>query len=219
MEQLLSHQAVDWREGRRFRAWELGCQRWRQKDIAAAPTGVTGPSALGVTNGAVSQWLKRAREEGPEALRRRKAPGPSPRLTQEQRAELPRLLEQGAEAHGFRGALWTEGRIAQVIRQNFGVSYHPAHVGRILRACGWSLQKPVRRATQRDEQAIRTWREERWPQVKKSRGGEAHHRLRRRVGILSAAFGDAHLRALRADPGAAGTADQGSPVGNQRRYT
>jgi transposase len=80
---------------------------------------------------------------------------------------LPRLLERGPEAYGFRGALWTEGRIAQVIRQSFGVSYHPAHVGRILKACGWSLQKPVRRATQRDEQAIRTWREERWPQVKK----------------------------------------------------
>lgn len=158
MEQLLSHQAVDWREGRRLRAWELGSQGWPQKDIAAA---------LGVSNGSVSLWLKRAREEGPEGLRRRKAPGPYPRLTQEQRAELPRLLERGPEAYGFRGALWTEGRIAQVIRQSFGVSYHPSHVGRILKACGWSLQKPVRRATQRDEQAIRTWREERWPQVKK----------------------------------------------------
>lgn len=158
MKQLLSHQAVDWREGRRLRAWELGCQGWRQKDIAAA---------LGVTIGSVSQWLKRAREEGPEGLRRRKAPGPYPRLTQEQRAELPRLLERGPDAYGFRGALWTEGRIARVIRQSFGVSYHPSHVGRILKACGWTLQKPVRRATQRDEQAIRTWREERWPQVKK----------------------------------------------------
>lgn len=163
MKQLLSHQAVDWREGRRLRAWELSQQGWLQKDIAAA---------LGVTNGAVSLWMKRAREEGPQGLRQRKAPGPRPRLTWEQRAELPRLLERGAEAHGFRGALWTEGRIAQVIGQRFGVWYHPAHVGRILKACGWSLQKPVRRATQRDEQAIRTWREERWPQVKK--------RLRRR---------------------------------------
>jgi transposase len=98
MEQLLSHQAVDWREGRRLRAWELGCQRWRQKDIAVA---------LGVTNGAVSQWLKRAREEGPEGLRRRKAPGPSPRLTQEQRAELPWLLEQGIRIERSRGRFVT----------------------------------------------------------------------------------------------------------------
>lgn len=154
----LSSQAVDWREGRRLRAWELSQQGWRQKGIAAA---------LGVSKGAVSQWLQRAKREGPEALRRRKAPGAPPRLTELQRATLPRLLERGPEVYGFRGALWTEGRIAQVIRQAFGVSYHPAHVGRILRACGWSLQKPVRRAVQRNEEAIRLWREERWPEVKK----------------------------------------------------
>lgn len=156
--QKLSSQAVDWREGRRLRAWELSQQGWRQKDITAA---------LGVTKGAVSQWMKRAREEGPEGLRRRKAPGGTPRLSQEQRAEVPRLLEQGPEAHGFRGAVWTEGRIAGLIRRAFGVSYHPAHVGRILRACGWSLQRPVRRASQRNEEAIRAWQQERWPQVKK----------------------------------------------------
>lgn len=167
MKQLSSH-AVDWREGRRFRAWELSQQGWLQKDIAAA---------LGVTKGAVSQWLKRAREEGPESLRRRKASGAPRRLTDAQRQELPRLLEQGPEAHGFRGAVWTEGRIAQVIRQVFGVSYHPSHVGRILHACGWSLQKPVRRAVQRNEEAIRLWREEHWPEVKKG--------LRRRGAALS----------------------------------
>lgn len=159
MSQLFSH-AVDWREGRRLRAWELSQEGWSQKDIAAA---------LGVSKGAVSLWLKRARQEGPEGLRRRKAPGPRPRLTAAQRQELPRLLERGPEAYGFRGAVWTEGRIAQVIRQVFGVAYHPAHVGRILRACGWSLQRPVRRAAQRNEEAIRLWREERWPEVKKRR--------------------------------------------------
>ncbi len=156
---------TDWREGRRLRGWELFQQGWPQKDIAAA---------LGVTRGAVSQWVKRAKEEGPEGLRRRQGGGPASRLTPEQRGELPRLLERGPEVYGFRGALWTEGRIAEVIRQRFSVSYHPAHVGRILRACGWSLQKPVRRAVQRNEESIRAWREERWPEVKKRpkrRGG------------------------------------------------
>lgn len=154
----LSSKVVDWREGRRLRAWELSQQGWRQKEIAAA---------LGVSKGAVSQWLKRAKEEGPEALRRRKAPGGVSRLTDAQREALPQLLERGPEAYGFRGALWTERRIAHVIRHVFGVSYHPSHVGRILRACGWSLQKPIRRAAQRNEEAIRLWREERWPEVKK----------------------------------------------------
>lgn len=164
MHQLSSHQVVDWREGRRLRAWELSQEGWRQKDIAAA---------LGVTKGAVSQWVKRAKQEGPEALRRRKAPGAPPRLTDAQRQELPRLLERGPEAFGFRGAVWTEGRIAEVIRREFGVSYHPSHVGRILRACGWSLQRPVRRAAQRNDEAIRRWRDERWPEIKKRRRRKA----------------------------------------------
>lgn len=156
----VSQQAVDWREGRRLRAWELSQQGWKQKDIAAA---------LGVTEGAVSQWLKRARDGGVEALHRRQSPGAPPRLKDEQRAQLLQLLPAGAEAFGFRGALWTRERIAEVIRRAFGVSYHPTHVGRILRACGWSVQKPLRRARQRDEEAIRRWKEERWPQVKKRR--------------------------------------------------
>src|SRR5712691_5700922 len=99
-------QREDWKEGRRKRAWELKVQGWKQKDIAAA---------LGVTEGAVSQWLKREREGGVEALRRHPAPGPQPKLSAEQRAELPRLLNQGAEVFGFRGEVWTTKRVAEVI--------------------------------------------------------------------------------------------------------
>ena len=145
-------------EARRFRAWELKQQGWKQNAIARA---------LGVTPGAVSQWLKRAREEGIESLRRRLGSGSPPRLSAAQRAQLPQLLAQGAEAYGFRGALWTRARVAEVIRREFGVRYEVSQVGRILRACGWSLQKPARRARQRNEEAIRAWQEERWPEVEK----------------------------------------------------
>jgi transposase len=94
---------LDWREGRRRRAWELKQAGWKQTEIAAA---------LGVTSGAVSQWLKRARSEGvEEGLRAHPAPGPTPKLTPEQLAratrpsnspeplaQLPALLDRGAEA-------------------------------------------------------------------------------------------------------------------------
>ena len=159
MEQLRSTQARDWREGRRLRTWELHQQGWKQHEIA---------TALGVTQGAVSQWLRRVREGGGvEALRRRKAPGATPRLTAEQRARLPELLAGSAKAYGFRGEVWTCARVAEVIRKEFGVSYHPAHVSRLLKALSLSLQKPTRRADQRDEEAIRHWKEERWPELKK----------------------------------------------------
>ena len=69
-------------------------------------------AALGVTQGAVSQWLTRAREGGVAALRRRTSPGTPPKLTPEQRAQVPALLAQGAEAFGFRCDLWTVSRPA-----------------------------------------------------------------------------------------------------------
>lgn len=150
----------DWREGRRLRAWALHQAGWKQKDIAAA---------LGVTPGAVSQWLKKGHTAGLESLRRRPAPGPTPRLTAEQRAQLPGWLARGAEAYGFRGQFWTTTRIAAVIERECGVRYHRAHISRLLAGIGWSLQKPVRRARQRDEGAIQAWREERWPEVKRGR--------------------------------------------------
>jgi transposase len=160
MDKTLASQASDWREGRRLRAFELKEQGWKQKQIA---------EALGVTEGAVSQWMKRATEEGAEGLRHKPPPGAAPRLSKEQRAKIPELLEQGAEAHGFRGDVWTCERVAKVIRKEFGVSYHPAHVSRLLKALRQSLQKPQRRANQRDEEAIEHWKQKRWPQLKKGR--------------------------------------------------
>jgi transposase len=149
---------TDWREGRRQRAWELYEQGWKQKAIAAA---------LGVTQGAVSQWMKRGRAGGLAALRRRSAPGSAPRLTGDQRAELVAALAKGAPAFGFLGEIWTTKRIAAIIKELFGVSYHPAHVSRLMRALGQSVQWPVTQATQRNEAAIQTWRDERWPALKK----------------------------------------------------
>jgi transposase len=153
-------QPHDWREARRLRAWELRKKGWRPARIAAA---------LGVTRGAVSQWFKRADAEGVAGLSRRKAPGAKRRLSDEQLAQLPALLEQGAEAHGFRGAVWTCTRVAQLIAREFGVTYTPQHVGNLLRQSGWSRQKPLTRASQRDEAAIEHWREETWPALKKRR--------------------------------------------------
>src|SRR5215208_6977314 len=109
MDNSLSKEATDWREGRRLRAFELKQQGWSQQRIA---------EALGVSKGAVSQWMKRARDGGgAEALKRRPAPGARPRLSEEQRAKVPELLERGAEAHGFRGDVWTCERVARVIRK------------------------------------------------------------------------------------------------------
>src|SRR5918999_106112 len=146
-----------WKEARRLHAGHLRQKGWPQRHIA---------EALGVSAAAVSQWLKRARQDGPQALRHRPPPGAPRRLASEQLARLPALLHRGPEAYGFRGQIWTRKRVAEVLRLELGVVYHPTHVGRLLKALRWRPQKPVRRARQRNEAAIAHWREGTWPALK-----------------------------------------------------
>jgi transposase len=105
-----------------------------------------------------------------EALRHRPAPGRRAALTQEQQGQIEALLARGAEAFGFRGDVWTTPRVAALLKRLFGVRYHPAHVSRLLRRLGLSVQKPILRASQRNEAAIQAWRDERLPAIKKKRG-------------------------------------------------
>jgi len=129
---------------------------WMQRDIA---------EALDVSEVALSGWLARARDGGPETLRARPAPGRPPRLSSDQLRSIPELLWHGPEAYGFRGQVWTCARIAKVIEWEFGVRYHKDHVGRLLKALHWTPQQPIKRAIQRDDEAIRRWRDETWPEL------------------------------------------------------
>jgi len=96
--------------------------------------------------------------------------GRKPRLDRRQWVRIEAALLRGPTAHGFATNLWTLPRIAAVIARLTGVRYHPAHVWRLLQGLHWSLQRPARQARERDEAAIRQWRRQRWPQVKKTRG-------------------------------------------------
>ena len=123
--------------------------------------------ALGVSPAAVTRWKQAWQKGGEQALAAKPHPGGKPRLTAAQRRRLARLLLKGPRHHGYSTELWTLERVAEVIAVTFGVSYHPGHVWKILRAMAWTCQKPERRPRQRDEQAIRRWRQEDWPRIKK----------------------------------------------------
>jgi transposase len=148
---------ADWKEWRRIRALELYRENWMQVDIA---------KALGVSQAAVSQWISLADEGGADALRSRTGHGRPSRLAPAQMSQIPELLWHGAEAYGFRGDVWTCGRIAEVLRKELGVAYHPGHVSRLLKQLGWTPQLPITRAIQRNEVAIREWRLKIWPMLK-----------------------------------------------------
>lgn len=146
-----------WKEARRLQALALRQKGWKQTEIA---------EALGVTDGAVSQWLTLVDAQDATALLARPHTGRPPALTREQKNLIPDLLSYGAEAYGFRGNVWTNARVAKVLEWEYSVSYHPSHVARLLKALKWTPQLPLVRATQRDEHAIEVWRCEQWPELK-----------------------------------------------------
>jgi transposase len=137
---------------------DLKQQGWYQRDIAGA---------LGASEETISRWVACARHGGREALLARPAPGRPPKLPDAQKRLIPEFLWHGPEAYGFRGQVWTRARIARVVAEEFGVRYHKGHVGRLLSELGWTPQVPIRRAIRRDEEAIRRWRDEAWPALRR----------------------------------------------------
>lgn len=177
-------QTTNWKEHRRFHALKLKRKKWKQRDIA---------TALDVSEGAVSQWLKTAAEEGTKGLQARPHTGRTPELTIEQKQFIPDFLSHGAEAYGFRGEVWTCARIRKVIEWEYGVSYHKSHVVRLLKDLKWTPQMPVERATQRNELVIMQWRNEIWIEMKKSPFGTQNPRFCGRIGLLPSACNDQDL--------------------------
>ena len=150
-------------QARRLRAAELFAAGIRQAEVARQ---------LGVSAQAVSVWHARWQASGTDGLRSKGPSGPAPRLSDQQLAEVEQALLAGATANGFTGELWTLERIALVIRRLTGVRHHPAWVWALLRhRLGWSVQRPERRAAERDQAAIDRWVAERWPAIKQTPNG------------------------------------------------
>src|SRR5512144_1463908 len=154
-------------EQRRLRAIDL-----LQRDV---PVHVVA-DRLGVDRRSVRRWKQAHRGKGRAGLRARPASGRPPKLTAAQRNQLARVIVAGPEAAGYATSLWTCRRIVEVIRRQFKVVYHPDHVGRLLRACGFSPQRPQPRAKERDDRRVREWIQQDWARVKKTRAtGRAPH--------------------------------------------
>jgi transposase len=122
---------------------------------------------LKVCRQTVSRWVDEFKAGGKDALKKAGRAGRKPALSEEDRERLEELLLQGPENLGYETPLWTCARVAHLIENKFGVAYHPGHVWKILLDLGWSCQRPVGRARERNEEEIRRWRRVRWPAIKK----------------------------------------------------
>lgn len=127
---------------------------------------------LKVARQTVSRWVRQYREGGREALRQAGRAGRLPKLGAGQLRQLEKMLLAGPEAFGYPTPLWSCPRVAELIEAEFGVRYHPGHVWKLLRAMGFSCQRPVGRAVERDEEAVEEWKRKRWPAIKKKPAGK-----------------------------------------------
>ncbi len=124
---------------------------------------------IGCARSAVYAWQEAFRKQGEEGLKAKPASGRPIRLNAQQRKQLARILLSGAIKCGYPSEMWTARRVTEVTERRFGVRYHRNHMWRFLRSLGWSCQKPITRARERDEVAIEHWKRHKWPHIKKSR--------------------------------------------------
>ena len=132
---------------------------------------------LGVTRGSVGVWAKAIEAGGMRRLRKRKSSGRRSKLTAENRSELKRLLDRGALAAGFPTDRWTLVRVSELIKKEFDISYHPNSLQRVLDQMGYSVQKPLPRAAERDEELVKAWLEKDWPRIKKVAAARRNRRV------------------------------------------
>lgn len=117
---------------------------------------------LGVSAQTASRWHARWVKDGTRGLRASPRSGRPAQLTGRQLARLRRVILDGAVAAGFDNELWTLSRIQAEVAQRFGVRFHRGHVWRLVRALGFTPQRPTRRAVERDEVRIARWVAEDW---------------------------------------------------------
>ena len=122
---------------------------------------------VGVHRQTVHRWAKRVESQGRAALKKAGRAGRKPRLSATALRRIEQGLKRGPEVLGYETSLWTAPRVAELIKRECAIAYHPGHVWKILRQMGWSCQRPAGRALERDEAAIRRWKKQRWPALKK----------------------------------------------------
>lgn len=124
-------------------------------------------ASLEVDDQTVRRWRRKFDDQGREGLKFRKHRGRPPRMNPQQKEQLSELLIKSPSDCGFHKYLWTQQLIADLIQREFGISYHHDHVGVILHDLGFTHQKPMRRAKERDEARIENWRNQVWPELLK----------------------------------------------------
>jgi transposase len=123
---------------------------------------------VGAHRQSVNRWARQLARGGRQALKRTPRAGRPPQLSAADGQRIVQGLKRGPEVLGYGTSLWTAWRVADLIQCECGVKYSTVHAWRVLRALGWTPQRPASRALERNEAAIRGWKRVRWPELKKT---------------------------------------------------
>ena len=122
---------------------------------------------LKVHRSKVSIWLRNWGEEGMEGILEGHRSGRPPAMSDGERGELADILDSGPVAYGFSSGVWTSPMVARVIKEEFSITYNPAHVSRILHDIGFSVQRPKKTLAKADKTVQSRWIRYKYPSIKK----------------------------------------------------
>lgn len=122
---------------------------------------------LKVHRSKVSVWLRNWQQIGMDGILEGHRPGRPPAMSDDQRQRLADILDSGPVAHGFTSGVWTSPMVSRVIEEEFSITYHPAHVSRILHELGFSVQRPKKALAQADKVVQSRWIRYKYPRIKK----------------------------------------------------
>ena len=146
------------KERRRMKAGVLFKKDVTQAEVARC---------LRVTPAAVNGWYHIGKQQGMRGLKSKGQTGFPSQMTESDRKKLKQAIVKGARKFGYNTDLWTLERIRAVMRQVTGKSFGHTWTWQIVLSLGFTNQKPERRSKERNEHAIREWRERTFPRLKK----------------------------------------------------
>ena len=172
--------------------------------VRAGKTRIEAAATVGVNRRFVGQWVKAAAQSGEAALagrRRGRRPGERKALSAGQEEGLRYLIAHGCpDQYGLSFALWTRPAVRALIARESGVWLSLSVVGDYLRGWGFTAQRPVRRATERQDKAVRAWLESTYPAIE-GQGAARRNPLGRRDRPVQSSQLRPQLCPQRAHPG------------------
>jgi transposase len=133
----------------------------RLLSLAAVRDGMDRGSAAkigGMDRQTLRDWVHRFNASGPDGLIDNWTDGPKPRLSDEQLAELARIVEAGPDRKKDGVVRWRRIDLKRVIAERFRVDFHPRYVGKLLHKLGFSHMSARPRHPAQDERIVEAFK-------------------------------------------------------------